>query len=73
MWEQFWGTKAGWKNKRTHARGKPDYEMDWKSTIEKNFDKSRVYVQRGEIDLEKQQIEIMKQQAKGSDNATSTE
>jgi hypothetical protein len=60
MWEEFWGTKAGWKNKRDAARGKPDYEMDWKATIERNFKKSICYYGKDEQDDEKTQIEIKK-------------
>jgi len=60
MWEEFWGTKAGWKNKRDAARCKPDYEMDWKSTIERNFKKSICYYGKDEQDDEKTQIEMKK-------------
>jgi hypothetical protein len=57
MWEQYWGTKAGWKNKRDAARGKPDYEMNWKQTIELNFKKSICYYGKNEADDEKLTIE----------------
>lgn len=57
MWEQYWGTKAGWKNKRDAARGKPDYEMNWKQTIERNFKKSICYYGKNEADDEKLTIE----------------
>lgn len=53
MWKEYWGTKAGWENKRAYARGKSDYEPGWKSTIERNFKKSIVYFEKGEFDDEK--------------------
>jgi hypothetical protein len=60
MWEEFWGTKAGWKNKRDAARGKPDYEMDWPTTIKRNFKKSICYYGRDEVDDELTQIAVTK-------------
>ena len=60
MWEQFWGTKAGWKNKKS----KKSKDMDWKSTIERNFDKSKVYLARGAGDPELQNIELEKRREK---------
>jgi len=48
MWYQFWGTKAGWENKRS----KKTETMDWKSTIQNNFKKSIVYWGKLEKDVE---------------------
>ncbi len=31
-YNDFWGTKAGWKNKKDASRGKANYEIDWDST-----------------------------------------
>jgi len=31
-WTDYWLKKAGWKNKRDKARGKPNYEIDWRAT-----------------------------------------
>jgi hypothetical protein len=50
MWIQYWGTEAGWKNKRDAARGKPDYEMDMIRTIERNLKRSACYYGKEEID-----------------------
>lgn len=48
MWSEFWGTKDGWKNKRAKKTDEPN----WKLTIERNFQKSRVFIPRGEDDPE---------------------
>lgn len=37
----FWGTEAGWKNKKSSKT----VNIDWKTTIAKNLDKNRVYKQ----------------------------
>jgi hypothetical protein len=52
MWEQYWGTEAGWKNKRDSARGKKDYKINWKATIERTFKFSICYYGKNEIDDE---------------------
>lgn len=38
----FWGTEAGWKNKKTSKT----VNIDWKQTISKNLDKNKVYRQK---------------------------
>ena len=53
-------SKRYFMNKRDAARGKHDYEMDWKSTIERNFKKSICYYGKDEQDDEKTQIEMKK-------------
>lgn len=37
----FWGTEAGWKNKKSSKT----VNIDWKQTIAKNLDKNKVYKQ----------------------------
>jgi hypothetical protein len=48
MFSQFWGTEAGWKNKKA----KRGLVIDWKRTIENNFQKNRVFWGKGEMDTE---------------------
>jgi len=38
----FWGTEAGWKNKKSSKTA----NIDWKQTIAKNLDKNRVFKQK---------------------------
>lgn len=64
MWEQFWGTKAGWKNKRSRKTN----DMNWKLTIENNFKKSLVYVPRNGHDEELFQIDLMKKRENDEEN-----
>lgn len=39
--ESFWGTEAGWINKK----GRKTKVIDWKTTVLKNFDKNRIFKQ----------------------------
>lgn len=63
MFEQFWGTEAGWKNKKS----KKTSSINWKQTIEATFDRSKIYVPKGEIDNEMPNFRLMLQK-KGEQN-----
>lgn len=60
-WVDFWGTKAGWKNKKDAARGKPGYEIDWKSTVNRSLSQkiNQVWIGRNEDDPEAGYIRAM--------------
>lgn len=62
MFGDFWSTKAGWKNKRDAARGKADYEIDWKATAANGLSmkQNQVWIPKGSFDNEARNIEIMR-------------
>lgn len=50
----YWGTEAGWKNKK---KNKETVNINWKHTIAKNLDKNKVYKQLSKNGNNKQQYE----------------
>jgi hypothetical protein len=48
MWVEYWGTEEGWAKKK-QGRGKA---INWKSTIQKTYKLSAVYLPRGQDDEE---------------------
>jgi hypothetical protein len=68
-WSDYWGTEAGWNNKREAYRkaqrtakreDKPiSYSMNWKLTIQKNLKISRVPIPFNEPDHEEQHLKMM--------------
>jgi len=68
-WAYFWGTKAGWENKRKAYRAAKkkackekrefNYKMDWQLTIQKTLKYSLVHIPYGQPDHEKQSLEIL--------------
>lgn len=54
MYLQFWGTEAGWLNKKS----KKTDSIDWLRTIENNFSRSAVFVPKGEINNELYELKL---------------
>jgi hypothetical protein len=65
----FWATKAGWKNKKDAAKGKPDYVIDWPATVVKglNLKSNQVWLPKSEQPQGKTNLEkaIENMQAQG--------
>jgi uncharacterized protein YdaU (DUF1376 family) len=52
MWDLFWGTEAGWQ----HKKSKRQATINWQRTIENNLKKNAVYLPKGAIDREGEQL-----------------
>lgn len=60
MWFEFWGTKAGWENKKTKCwdRARRCWRVpDWDATITANLKRNLVYLAKGERDEEADWVE----------------